>query len=183
MTDSELRTSDCSEGLVRASAGLDDDAVSSLAALTLRIRAVEIQLVERLLPVASQFPATIQEHLSQPESSSVGIRDAFVDPSAPIGLMDLLEMLSADNLAPIAPRLYRGWQDRVQARRDARRISTEAVGFSLTAEERDALLMAVALRNRLMRSFPPLDVEQSQVVEAIAAVTGLHDRLDPTMVT
>lgn len=177
MTRSELRTSHCSEGLVRASAGLPDDAVGALSGLALRMRAVELLTVERLLPVATRFPATIQEHLTLPPSPSVGIQDAFVDPSEPIGLVDLLELLSADGLAPISPRLYRGWQDRVQARRDARSISTEAVGFSLTAEERDALLMAVAIRNRLMRSFPPLDVELGQIEEAIAAVERLHERL------
>lgn len=148
-----------------------------LSALVLAARAVELKLTARLAPVLDQFPRTIQEHFDRPAEPAVSVQDAFTDPSAPIGLLDLLEMASDPSLSCAAPRLYRGWQDRNQARRDARRITADAVGFSLTADERDGLLMAVAIRNRAFLVPLPLEVDEIQVDEALAAVRGLLERL------
>ena len=150
---------------------------SGLAALTLAARAVELEIIAQLTPVLDQFPRTIQEHFQRPDEPAVSAQDAFVDPGTPITLLDLLEMASDQALSCVAPRLYRGWQDRNQARRDARRITAEAVGFSLTAQERDALLMAVAVRNRVFLTPPPVEVDEAQVDEALGAVEGLFGKL------
>jgi len=153
------------------------DVSARLSALVLTARAAELKLIQRLGPVLEQFPVTIQEHFARPSEPAVSVQDAFVDPATPVHLLDLLELASDPALSCIAPRLYRGWQDRVLARRDARRITGEAVGFSLAAAERDTLLMAVALRNRLLLTPPPLEVDETQVDEALAAVRGLLERL------
>ncbi len=153
------------------------DAASRLAALTLAVRTVELRLISRLTPVLDQFPRTIQDHFGRPAETAVSAQDAYVDPAIPVGLIDLLEMASDQALSCVAPRLYRGWQDRNQARRDARRITAEAVGFALSAQERDALLMAVAIRNRVFVTPPPVEVDEAQVDEALGAVRGLFERL------
>lgn len=150
---------------------------SRLSALVLAARTVELKLTARLTPVLDQFPHTIQEHFDRPAEPAVSVQDAFVDPSAPIGLLDLLELASDQGLSCVAPRLYRGWQDRNQARRDARRITAEAVGFALTADERDRLLMAVAIRNRAFLTPLPVEVDEGQVDEALGAVRGLLEKL------
>ena len=169
----------CADQLVGASSHLAEstEPVQRVAALVLAVRAAELRVVVRLLPVADRFPATIQGHLAGAGSPVVGVQDAFVDPAGPIDLLDLLELLSERGLSCIAPRLFRGWQDRVQARREARAICAEAVGFSITAGERDALLLALALRNRLLRIPPPVELEPEAVEEALKAVTGLLERL------
>jgi hypothetical protein len=156
-----------------------DDPIARGAALSLCIRAAELHVIERVRPVLSEFPATIQEHFATAASPLVSTQDAFLDTSLSFGLLDLLEMCSDQALSCITPRLYRGWQDRNQARRDARRITTEAVGFSLDAEERDGLLMALAVQNRLFAVSPPLDIDGAQIGEALAAVQRLLDRLAP----
>ena len=169
----------CADQLVGASTHLADvrDPVQRTAALAIAIRAAELRIVARLLPVADRFPVTIQGHLAGSASPAVSVQDAIVDPASAIDLLDLLEMLSEPGLSCVAPRLYRGWQDRVQARREARAICVEAVGFSITAGERDALLLALALRNRLLRIPPPVELEPEAVEEALKAVTGLLERL------
>ena len=154
-----------------------DAEVAGIAALALVARAAELKLTARLTPVLDQFPRTIQEHFHRPSESAVSAQDAFMDAGTPIGLLDLLEMASEQGLSCIAPRLYRGWQDRNQARRDARRITAEAVGFSLTADERDGLLMAVAVRNRAFLTAPPFEVDEAQVDHALDAVRALLKRL------
>lgn len=150
---------------------------SRLSALALAVRTVELKLAARLAPVLDQFPRTIQEHFDRPAEPAVSVQDAFIDPSTPIGLLDLLEMASDPSLSCVAPRLYRGWQDRNQARRDARRITADAVGFSLTADERDGLLMAVAIRNRAFLTPLPMEVDEAQMDEALEAVRGLFEKL------
>jgi len=169
----------CADQLAGAFSHLEDvsEPVQRMAGLALAVRAVELRIVDRLLPVAGRFPATIQGHLAGSASPAVSVQDAIVDPASAIDLLDLLELLSEPKLSCVAPRLYRGWQDRVQARREARAICAGAVGFTITADERDALLMAVALRNRLLRVPPPVELEPEMVEEALAAVTGLLERL------
>ena len=154
-----------------------ESVTARLSALVLAVRTVELKMIQRLAPVLDQFPVTIQEHFARPTEPSVSVQDAFVDPSATIGLLDLLEMASDQPLSCVTPRLYRGWQDRVQARRDARRITAEAIGFSLAADERDALMMAVAIRNRILLTPPPLEVDEAQVLEALTAVRVLFEKL------
>lgn len=154
-----------------------ESVASRLSALVLAVRTVELKLTALLAPVLDQFPRTIQEHFDRPAEAAVSAQDAFLDPSTPVGLLDLLEMASDQGLSCVAPRLYRGWQDRNQARRDARRITAEAVGFSLTADERDGLLMAVAVRNRAFLTPLPLEVDEAQVDDALNAVRALFERL------
>ncbi len=152
-------------------------ATARCAALSLAVRAAEVAIVQRLQPVVQRYPATIQGHLAGPTSAVVGVPDAFVDSGAVIHLDDLVELLSEPELTCVAPRLYRGWQDRNEARRDARGITAGAVGFSLNASERDGLLAALAVRNRLMLLPPPVELDEGQIDEASAAVKGLLARL------
>jgi hypothetical protein len=174
-----ITISDAAAGLASAAEllAVTPDAVSRSAGLCLAVRAAELKIVRALQPVVQRYPATIQGHLAGPQSAVVGVPDAFVDPGAVIHLGDLLEMLSDPDLSCVAPRLYRGWQDRNEARRDARGITAGAVGFALGAVERDALLAALAVRNRVMLLPPPVELDVGQIDDALTAVTGLLERL------
>ena len=154
-----------------------ESTVPRAAALALAIRAVELQVVDRVWSELRSYPATIQEHFTTADNPEVSVKDAFADPGKALGFLDVLELCSDQALSCVAPRLYRGWQDRNQARRDARRRTTDAVGFSLTAEERDALLQALAIRHRLMSVVPPVDLDAGQIDEALGAVRALLARL------
>ncbi len=166
------------DGGIAALAALDEPAARA-AALALAIRAAELHVIDRVRPALAEYPATIQEHFATAESPAISVQDAFADPGMALGFLDVLELCSDQALSCIAPRLYRGWQDRNQARRDARRLTTAAVGFALGAEERDALLAALAIRQRLLAISPPVELDGEQVDEALAAVRALLHRLAP----
>ena len=178
-TNTTLDVGDAASGLIRQAEMLvgGGEPVDRLTALAVWMRAVEILIADRLQPVIHRFPATIQEHFERPDSPIVGAQDAYRDEGAGAHMLDLLELLGETTLSCISPRLYRGWQDRNQARIDARKITGEVMGFALDAGERDALLGALALRNRVFSVSPPVDVEEAQLEAAVAAVRGLVDRV------
>ena len=178
-TSTTLDVGDAANGLIRQAETLADggEPVDRLTALAIWMRAVEIQVSDRLQPVIHRFPATIQGHFTRPDSPIVGAQDAYLDKGAGANMLDILELLGETTLSCISPRLYRGWQDRNQARIDARKITGEVMGFALDAGERDALLAALALRNRVFSVTPPVDVEEAQLEAAVAAVRGLVDRV------
>lgn len=178
-TSTTLEAGDAANGLIRQAEILADggEPIARMTALDLWMRAVEILVADRLQPVIHRFPATIQEHFSHPDSPVVGAQDAYLDPGAGASMLDLLELLGETTLSCISRRLYRGWQDRNQARIDARKITAGQVGFALDAAEREGLLAALALRNRLFLAQPPLDLEQGQLDAAETAVQQLVARL------
>jgi len=167
------------ENLDQAGAPCSGNALMCAQALQVGIRCSELMAISALRPVASRFPATIQELFHQPGSSLVALEDAFADPQASLGFLDLLDLASGQGLTCIAPRLYRGWQDKRQARRDARRITSEQLGFALDEGERAGLLASLALRNRVFVLPPPLELGLQEAAEALEHVLALLARLAP----
>ncbi len=178
-THTTLEAGDAANGLIHQAETLADggDPLDRVAALALWMRAAEILLADRLEPVIPRFPATIQAHFTRPDGPTVGAQDAYLDPAAGAGMLDLLELLGETTLSCISPRLYRGWQDRNQARIDARKLACGQVGFALDSGEREGMLAALALRNRLFLAAPPVDLEEARLVDAEAAVRGFVERL------
>ncbi len=168
---------DAAEGLARLSRAEDADPLARTVALDAGMRAAALAVAARVAPRLAEYPRTIQEHFAGSPAELVSTQDALVDPAAGLTFLDVIELLSDAALSCIAPRLYRGWQDRVQARRDARRITTEATGVVLDAGQRDALLAALALRNRVYALMPPLEVDSTLLDEADRAVGELLHRL------
>ncbi len=178
-TSTTLDVGDAANGLIRQAETLADggEPVDRLTALAIWMRAVEIQVSDRLQPVIHRFPATIQGHFTRPDSPIVGAQDAYLDKGAGANMLDILELLGETTLSCISPRLYRGWQDRNQARIDARKITAEVMGFTLSAADREPLLAALALRNRVFMTPPPVDIEETQLDAAVTAVRGLVARV------
>jgi hypothetical protein len=178
-TSTTLDVGDAVNGLIRQAETLADggQSVDRVTALAIWMRAVEIRIADRLQPVIHRFPATIQGHFTRPDTPVVGAGDAYLDRGAGANMLDLLELLGETTLSCISPRLYRGWQDRNQARIDARKITGEVMGFALDAGEREALLAALALRNRVFMTPPPVDIEEPQLDAAVAAVRRLVERV------
>ncbi len=161
---------------------LEGHAGSTLAlvrGLSLGQRAAELLAIQALGPVAARFPATIQELLAPPASGMISVQDAFVEHRNFLRFLDLLELSSQQDLAVISPRLYRGWQDRKQARRDARDITTRTLGFALDAGTRDRLLLGLAIHQRLYVVPPPLDLDKHDCIEALSSLLALLGRLAP----
>jgi hypothetical protein len=150
------------------------DAPLELAtALLLAGRAAQLQLLEAVQREAGGLPAPIQALLALPAPGLAPERDALADPAEALLLEDLIDLVSLEETPCIAPRLHRGWQDRRQSCREARRRCGAAVGLSLDAARRAALLEALALIKRVFQLPPPLALEAAALRRGLTALLEL----------
>lgn len=153
--------------------------IDRVYALSMGLRAAQLLAFQLLSGVRDQFPATVQALMSRPQPVLDVHRDAQASPDDTLSLVNILDLLSAEQLLCISPEMHRGWQDKKQSCREARQISREAAGFSLDSLDRAGLLAAVALRNRLLRMPPPAIVDPETVRSTLESVFGLVMRLVP----
>lgn len=164
------------KGALRAQESAADDFVSLCEALDLGLRAAEILVTHRLQPVKDQFPATISVQLDTPSPEVDALRDAITVPTS-LPFTAVLDLLSGDEMECVAPGLHRGWEDRRFSCRRSRVTAGEALGITLSEEERDQLLLLSAYRNRIFRSPPPVTVAQGEILGAFPALNRLVEAL------
>lgn len=150
--------------------------VSLCEALDLGLRAVEILALLRLQPVRSRFPATVGMLLESPDPEVSPRRDAIAPPPS-LDFVQVLDMLSADDLDCVARKMHRGWEDRRRACGRARALARETLGVTLDAAARDKLLLLAAYRNRLFRVPPPVVVEAGKIRGAFPELEKLYGAL------
>jgi hypothetical protein len=163
--------------LARTRLAESEDPLEVAQALALQIRVALLLGLERIGAVAGEFPATIQALLSIPAESIEAVRDALVEPQDYLGFLDLLDLLSEEDLGCVSPRLHKGWQDKVQSCREARRLTRGAVGFSIDAAQRESLLLALAVHRRVFCGPPPVHLGLEESRAALKAAGDLIDRL------
>ena len=164
------------EGAVQAKEKAASDLVALCESIELGLHAAEILIIQRLLPVKDQFPATIGVQLQVPVAEVDAYRDAVNVPNS-LDFTEILDLLSEEELECVGPRLHRGWEDRRFSCKRARATAREAVGVTLTSEERDQLLLLAAYRNRIFRYPPPLQLVPGDILAAFDALTRLTERL------
>jgi hypothetical protein len=142
-----------------------DDIVALSEALELGVHAAEILVVYRLQPVKDEFPATIGLQLQLPVPEVDPHRDGVGVPKV-LDFADAIDLLSAEELACVAPGMHRGWEDRRFSCRRSRVAAQQQVGISLSADEQQDLLLLAAYRNRLFRCPPPVRVEPGAIEAA-----------------
>lgn len=153
-----------------------DDLVALCGCLDLGIRAAEILLFQRLLPVKGRFPATIGLQLEVPVADVDVHRDAVAEPHA-LQFTELLDLVSAEDLVCVGPRLHRGWEDRASSCTGSRVTARGATGVELQKAERDDLLLLAACRNRIFRYPPPLRLEPPRLLAAFPTLARLVERV------
>ncbi len=163
------------QGALRAQGSASDDFVALCEALDLGLRAAEILVTHKLQPLKDQFPATIGIQLETPSPEVDPERDAINVPNS-LPFIAILDLLSGEEMDCVAPGLHRGWEDRRFSCRRSRVTAGEALGVTLTEEERHQLLVLAAYRNRIFRSPPPVQVNRGQVLEAFPALNKLMER-------
>lgn len=156
--------------LERTRLGESSEPLEVGAAIGLAIRTAHVLALERLAGVAAEFPATIQALLTAPDPVVDTARDALEDTQGVLDFRDLIDLLSVTGLECVAPRLHRGWQDKVQSCQTARRAAQGAVGFGIDGERRRSLLAGLAIYHRLFVFPPPV---RPDVEDARAALAGL----------
>jgi hypothetical protein len=156
-----------------------DAPVGLVAVLELVSRAATLLVLDRIRQRAGSYPSSLQTLLSRPEPDVQVERDAALDAADFLGWRDGIDLLSQQTLPCVAPRLHRGWQDKRQSCRQARRITHDAVGFSLDAEQRDGLLRGLALRNRVFVAPPPARLSAAELRASLRVLVELTERLAP----
>ena len=150
--------------------------VQLFQAVELGVRVVEIVAVAQLQRVRHRFPATITSLLESPPVEVEPIRD-FVHPPRSLRFVDIVDMLSEEDLPCLSQGLHRGWEDRVESCRRTRDIAQSATNMSIGPTERENLTMIGAYRNRLFEMPPTLKVVPADVIGAYPALAIIAERL------
>lgn len=164
------------EGAQTAQESANADFVSLFEALDLGLRAIEVLVTHRLEPLKDQFPATIAIQLETPSPDVEPHRDAITVPNS-LTFTAILDLLSGEELDCVNPGLHRGWEDRRFSCRRSRVTAKEVLGVTLDEDEREALLILAAYRNRIFRSPPPVRVVRDEILGAFPALNRLVERL------
>ncbi len=165
--------------LERTKLAAADDPFELSDALGMAIRAAHVLGHEHLMQVAQELPASVQSMMELPEPSLDAGRDAFVEPLDYIDFVDILDVISDENLDCVAPHLHRGWQDKKESCRNARRATKGSVGFSIGFRFRESLLQAAAIYNRVFLVPAPVELEINEVKTALSSVLELIENLAP----
>jgi hypothetical protein len=164
------------DGAVKANEAAAGDLIALCEFIDLGVHAAEILVIQRLLPVKDQFPATIGVQLQVPLAEVDVYRDAVSVPSS-LDFTEILDLLSAEALECVGPRLHRGWEDRRFSCKRARVTAQEAVGVTLASDERDQLLLLAAYRNRIFHYPPPLELVPGDILPAFSTLALLVEGL------
>jgi len=164
------------EGAQAARTRAEESLADLCAAIDLGIRAVEIRAVGKLQRARENFPATIGAQLATPDPVVDPARDATETPKV-LSFVDLLDLLSDEELACVSLRLHTGWEDRRFSCRRSRSVAREQTGLSLTGERREHLLQLAAYHNRIFRLPPPVRLKPAEVLNAYPALVALYDQL------
>jgi hypothetical protein len=164
------------KGALEARGKASEDLVAMCAVLDLGLRAAEILVTHRLQSVKDQFPATIGIQLDTPSPDVEAYRDAVNTPNS-LTFTAILDLLSDEGLDCVNPGLHRGWEDRRFSCKRSRVTAHGALGIALSEEEREALLLLSAYRNRIFRSPPPVRVVRAEVLEAFPVLDKLMEKL------
>ncbi len=143
--------------LLELAARIDGDPEPLAVAMATRLvfRAGHILGLAALAPARDHYSVALQALMHAPEPAGDPGRDPFLDPHDFLGWLDLLDLISEPALGCVARRLHRGWQDRTQSCRQARKVSERTLGFSVSEPERGALLAAWGTCQRLLVIPPP----------------------------
>ena len=103
-------------------------------------------------------------------------RDALAVPRT-LEFIQILDLLSEDELSCVSPRLHTGWEDKHYSCLRSRALARETTGVTLGETEREPLLTLAAYWNRIFRAPPPIRVRPREILDAFPALAGLAERL------
>lgn len=164
------------KGAEAALAQAQEHFVPLCEALDLGLRAAEIMAIQRLRPAAERFPGAITTLLDLPLPDVDPNRDALDVPKA-LQVLDVVDLLSADDLECVSAEIHRGWEDRHVTCRRSRLVAREVTGVTLERRQRDDLLLLVAYRNRIFRLPPPVHLVPQEVLGAFPSLVELYRAL------
>ena len=125
------------------------------------------------------MPSSVQSLMELPPPEIDTERDAFAVPDDYLSFVDILDLMSEENMDCVAPHLHRGWQDKKESCRNARRAARATIGFSIGFRFRDELLAAAAIYNRISLVPATVALESAAVRGAFESVLRFVEALVP----
>ncbi len=147
--------------------------------LTWGWHAVALLAYLRLQAQAREFDEWLWPYLDEGEPGLDVDRDSHWEERQRLSLLELVDILSEEDLPSLKPEFYQGWTDRTERCRTLRRQAAAIIGSSITAGQRDALLVLIAAYHRLIRFPVPVDLEVGPVLEALPKLVGLLEMFEP----
>jgi len=126
-----------------------------------------------LRPAREELDPWLWDYLEAGEAALDVERDARWDERQRLSLLELVDILSAEELPLLEPRFYQGWQERGERCRTLRRQTRSALGASIGGEERQGLVYLLAAYHRLLRLPAAVSLDTAP---AVAALPRLFDR-------
>lgn len=168
------------DSLNRMVADLEADAADALhlkGALAWGWHAVGLLAYLRLLPERESFDAWVQDYLHSAEPGLAVEVDAHWEERQRFSFLELLDLLSDQELTILKPGFYQGWQDRTSRCRDLRARLSDLLGGSVGDEARRQLLLLLAAYHRLIRLPAEVTLDTGAIGQAFPALLDLVELL------
>ncbi len=131
----------------------------------------------RLRPARETFDHWFWDFLDAGEPAFDVERDARWEEKKRLSLLEMLDILSSEELPILKPEFFQGWQDRTTRCRTLRKQVTAVIGSSIEQAQRDRLMMLLAAYHRLLRIPSPVEVESDPLRGALPALFDLIEAL------
>ena len=155
------------------------DAMLHKGALTWAWHAVSILFQLRLEKERDNLDPWLQEYV--PETDREADEGAGPDAGAHIGLLQILDLLSAPDLPSLTPEFYQGWQDRTSRCQGLREQLSSIFGTGLSANRRDQLLYLLETHRGFSRSARKIHVDARQLEASLPVLLELIEKLQATV--
>jgi hypothetical protein len=161
----------------RLEEGRPESALALKGLLAWGWHAVALLVYMRLQPQRKAFDAWIWDYLGEGEPALDVIRDSHWEERQRLSLLELLDILSEEELPLLKPEFYQGWQDRTERCKTLRRQAAAITGYSIGADQRDELVVLLAAYHRLLRFPVPVELDVDPVLEALPQLLDLVEAL------
>jgi hypothetical protein len=153
------------------------DAMGLKAVLTWGWHAIGLLAYARLQPNRDDFDAWLQAYLGDGEPTLVVERDAWWEERERLSFLEMIDLLSEEDLPILKPEFYQGWQDRTSRCRGLRRQAARLIGSAIGEAQRNDLLLLLSAYHRLIRLPVGVSLSVSPVRSALPALLDLAEAL------
>lgn len=162
----------------RAAEGMGDDPLSLKEVLHWGWHAAALYAYAALRPHREELDSWLWDYLAAGTERLDAERDARWEERQRLSLLELVDLLSAEELEVLEPGFYQGWQDRLERCRTLRRQVAGVVGWSIgSEEERGKLLLLLAAYHRLLRLPAAVELDAGAVRGEVPRLLELVERL------
>jgi len=131
----------------------------------------------RLRPERQSFDSWIQDYFQEGSPELNIDRDARWEERERLSFLELLDLLSDEDLPSLKPEFYQGWQDRATRCAWLRQQVKKVIGRSLSNDQREKLLLLLAVYHRLVRLPAGVILKADEIMNALPAMLDLMEML------